>query len=98
MRSSRRCRRGIAEHAAAETRACVVELRTAPHPSVAGAAAELALLRRALDEALRDPLGLRAPPAGTHPTATAPEVAVSEGVRYRHIAATMGALAHREPT
>src|SRR4051812_12634423 len=45
--------RGIAAHASAETHACVVELRTAPHPSVAAAVAELALLRRALDEALR---------------------------------------------
>jgi carboxylate-amine ligase len=89
---------GIAEHASAETHACVVELRTAPHPSAAAAAAQLALLRRALDDALRDTLGLRAATAGTHPTATAPEVAISEGVRYRHIAATMGALAHREPT
>lgn len=89
---------GIAAHASAETHACVVELRTAPHPTVAAAGAELALLRRALDEALRGTLGLRAAAAGTHPTATPSEVALSAGARYRHIGATMGALAHREPT
>lgn len=89
---------GIAAHASAETHACVVELRTAPHPTVAATGAELALLRRALDEALRDTLGLRAAAAGTHPTATPSEVALSAGARYRHIGATMGALAHREPT
>src|SRR4051812_4277981 len=50
----------VVEHAAAETHACVVELRTAPHPSVAAAGTELALLRRELDAALRDTLGLRA--------------------------------------
>jgi carboxylate-amine ligase len=88
----------IAAHASAETHACVVELRTAPHPTVAAAGAELALLRRALDDALRDALGLRAAAAGTHPTATRSEVALSAGARYRHIGATMGALAHREPT
>lgn len=89
---------GIAAHASAETHACVIELRTAPHPTVAATGAELALLRRALDEALRDTLGLRAAAAGTHPTATPSEVALSAGARYRHIGATMGALAHREPT
>lgn len=89
---------GVAAHAAAETHACVVELRTAPHPTVAAAGAQLALLRRALDETLRDNLGLRAAAAGTHPTATASDVALSESARYRHIGATMGALARREPT
>jgi len=89
---------GIAAHASAETHACVVELRTAPHATVAAAGAELALLRRALDGELRDTLGLRAASAGTHPMATPSDVALSEGPRYRHIAATMGALAHREPT
>ena len=91
-------RPGIAAHASAETHACVVELRTAAHRTVAAAGAELAFLRRALDEALRDNLGLCAAAAGTHPTATPSDVALSEGARYRHIAATMGALARREPT
>src|SRR5918999_6526166 len=58
-------------HAAAETHACVVELRTAPHATVAGAAAELGSLRRALDRTLRDDLGLRVAVAGTHPSVTA---------------------------
>src|SRR3954454_3683282 len=89
---------GITAHASAETRACVVELRTAPHSTVAAAGAELALLRCALDEALRDTLELRAATAGTHPTATPSDVALSDGARYWHIGATMGALAQREPT
>jgi glutamate---cysteine ligase / carboxylate-amine ligase len=88
----------VARRAAAETHACVVELRTDPHATVAGAAAELALLRQALDGALRDRLGLRVAAAGTHPLATHSEVAVSTSARYREIDATMRALAHREPT
>jgi glutamate---cysteine ligase / carboxylate-amine ligase len=88
----------IARHAAAETHACVVELRTDPHRTVAGAMAQLARLRRQLDETLRDGLGLRAAAAGTHPLATAAEVAVSRHARYREIKATMKVLARREPT
>jgi glutamate---cysteine ligase / carboxylate-amine ligase len=83
---------------AAETHACVVELRTAPHATVAGAAAELALLRRSLMQVLRDELDLRVAAAGTHPLATCSEVAVSAGRRYREVEATTRALAHREPT
>jgi glutamate---cysteine ligase / carboxylate-amine ligase len=88
----------VAPHAAAETHACVVELRTAPHPTVTSAAAELAWLRRSLDATMRDELGLRAAAAGTHPLATRAEVSVSSGSRYREINATMRALARREPT
>ena len=84
--------------AAAETHACGVELRTDPDPSVAGAAAQLAHLRELLDATLKDGLGLRAAAAGTHPLATGAEVAVSGRERYREIAATMRALARREPT
>ena len=85
-------------HASAETHACVIELRTAPHATVAGAAAELARLRRSLDEAVRDSLVLRAAAAGTHPLATRAQVAVSSSPRYREIAETMRVLAQREPT
>jgi carboxylate-amine ligase len=88
----------ISAHASAETHACVIELRTAPEPTVALAAAELAQLRQSLDRVVRDALGLRAASAGTHPTATRSEVALSAGARYQEIGATMGALARREPT
>src|SRR4051812_25281135 len=46
--------------ASAETHACVLEVKTAPHARVAGLAAELALLRPAVDAVLRGVLGLRA--------------------------------------
>jgi glutamate---cysteine ligase / carboxylate-amine ligase len=88
----------VVARAAAETHACVVEIQTTPHPTVAGAAAELAGLRRSLDAAMRDELGLRAAAAGTHPLAHRAEVAVSSGARYDEIAASMRALAYREPT
>jgi carboxylate-amine ligase len=84
--------------ASAETHACVIELRTAPHAIVGDAAAELARLRRSLDDAVRDKLMLRAAAAGTHPLATRAEVAVSSSPRYREIADTMRVLARREPT
>src|SRR5262249_11315750 len=48
----------LAEHASAETHACVVELKTAPHARVGDVAAELARLRPAVDRVLRDELGL----------------------------------------
>jgi carboxylate-amine ligase len=88
----------VVARVAAETHACVVELQTTPHATVAGAAAELAGLRRSLDGAVRDGLGLRAAAAGTHPLATRAEVAVSSGARYGEIAASTRALAYREPT
>jgi Uncharacterized protein conserved in bacteria (DUF2252)/Glutamate-cysteine ligase family 2(GCS2) len=63
----------------------------------AGAAAELALLRQALDGALRDRLGLRRrsrhPSDGTHS-----EVAHSNSARDREIDATMRARAPPRPT
>jgi glutamate---cysteine ligase / carboxylate-amine ligase len=88
----------VASHASAETHACVIELKTAAHPTVAGAATELARLRQSLDDALRNRLGLRAAAAGTHPVATRSDVAVSSTPRYAEIAATMRAVARREPT
>ena len=88
----------LARHASAETHACVLELKTTPHATVAGVVAELTRLRPALDGVLRDELGLRAAAAGTHPLAVRSEVAVTADPRHREIADTMGALAHREPT
>jgi glutamate---cysteine ligase / carboxylate-amine ligase len=89
---------GLAAHASAETHACVVELKTAAHATVAELAAELAALRPALDGVLRDQLGLRGAAAGTHPLAMRSAVAVTTDPRHRKVAATMGALALREPT
>jgi carboxylate-amine ligase len=88
----------IAARVAGETHACVLELQTSPHATVAGAAGELSLMRETLGRVLRDELDLRAAAAGTHPLATHSEVAVSTGHRYRQVEATMRALAHREPT
>ena len=88
----------IAAHVSPETHACVAELKTAPHSRVAGVAEELAALRSSLDGVLHDQLGLRAAAAGTHPLAVRSEVAVTSDSRYRRVAATMGALASREPT
>jgi glutamate---cysteine ligase / carboxylate-amine ligase len=88
----------LAAHASAETHACVVELKTAAHATVADLAAELAALRPALDGVLRDELGLRGAAAGTHPLALRSAVGVTADPRHREIAATMGALARREPT
>jgi carboxylate-amine ligase len=88
----------IAERASPETHACVLELRTAPHASPAGAAAELSELRGAVDTTLRDSLGLRAAVAGVHPLVARSEAAVSASGRYHEIEATMRSLAHREPT
>src|SRR5215208_765240 len=88
----------VARHASAETHACVIELRTDPHPTVAETAAELARLRASLKDALLDALGLRAAVAGTHPLATHEQVAVSGGDRYRQVCSSMRALTRREPT
>lgn len=88
----------IARHASAETHACVIELRTDPHPTVGEAAAELSQLRASLNGALQETLGLRAAVAGTHPLVTSEQVAVSSGDRYRQVSSSMRALTKREPT
>jgi carboxylate-amine ligase len=88
----------LARSLSAETHACVVELKTEPHSTVAAAADELARLRGSLAAWLRDGWGLRAAAAGTHPLATAGAATVSRRARYREIAATMRVLARREPT
>ena len=87
----------LASCASAETHACVLELRTAPHATVAGVIDELRRMRRALEAAL-GPWGLRAGAAGTHPLVTGAEVAISAHPRYRSLGASMRALARREPT
>jgi carboxylate-amine ligase len=88
----------LARSVGLETHACVLELRTAPHDSVAAAGAELARLRRSVAALLGRRLGLAAAAAGTHPLVTRAEVEVSAGVRYRGIAEATGVLARREPT
>jgi carboxylate-amine ligase len=88
----------LARSMSPETHACVVELKTRPHTTVAAAAAELAGLRRSLDDWLQEGWGVRPAAAGTHPHATAAAATVSRHARYREIAATMRALARREPT
>ena len=88
----------LARHASAETHACVVELRTDPHPTVGEAAAELSQLRASLDDVLQETLGIRAAVAGTHPLVTSDQVAVSSGGRYRQVSSSMRALTQREPT
>jgi glutamate---cysteine ligase / carboxylate-amine ligase len=84
--------------ASAETHACVVELRTAPHSTVGAAQADLVSLRCALAHTVAPRLGLRVAAAGTHPLALGSEVRVSSTDRYRQIAAAMRALTRREPT
>ncbi len=88
----------VAVRTARETHACVLELRTGPHGTVAGAARELGELRAAVDGTLRHELGLRAAVMGLHPLVARSEAEVSGGERRREIEATMRALAHREPT
>jgi glutamate---cysteine ligase / carboxylate-amine ligase len=88
----------LARSLSPETHACVIELKTSPHPTVRAAAAELARLRRELDDVLRDGWGVRAAVAGTHPLAAGNAATVSRRPRSREVAATMRVLARREPT
>jgi carboxylate-amine ligase len=83
--------------ASAETHACVVELVTRPHDTVAEVRSELHELRLALADTL-DALGLRGAVAGTHPSAVWSEVEVSPRPRYDRVHASMRELARREPT
>jgi carboxylate-amine ligase len=80
-----------------ETHACALELAGRPRARVAGAAADLAEMRRALAHTL-DELRLCGAVAGTHPFAVRSDVEASSGPRYRRIHASMRELAHREPT
>ena len=87
----------LAEHVAAETHACTLELFTGVHRTVAEACAELLALRRELAEQL-GALGLRAAVAGTHPMAASEETQVSGGARYQVLERGLRDLARREPT
>ena len=88
----------LARSATAETHACVLELRTAPHATVEGVVSELATLRTALDDVVSTRLGLRVGAAGTHPVAQPGDVRLARTPRYREVARTTRALARREPT
>jgi glutamate---cysteine ligase / carboxylate-amine ligase len=88
----------LAQCVSAETHACVAELRTAPHATVAGAAAELTALRRALADTVDDALGLRVAAAGTHPLAQPGQVSICTRSHYRAVTEMTRGLAHREPT
>jgi carboxylate-amine ligase len=87
----------IAQHTAAETHGSAVELATAPHTTVAEAAAQLAALRGGLAARL-ETMGMAAAVAGTHPLASWEETEVSPGARYQFLYASMRELARREPT
>ena len=89
--------RTVADGASAETHGSALELASRPHPTAAGAAAELARLRAGLAADLA-PLDLRAAVAGTHPFAQWSDVEVSPGARYQSIYDSMRELARREPT
>jgi carboxylate-amine ligase len=88
----------LAARASHETHACVIELKTAVHATVADAVAELTDARRGVAAAVGEALGLRLAATGTHPWATAADVATTTSRRYREITATMRVLARREPT
>jgi carboxylate-amine ligase len=88
----------LATRVSAETHACVLELKTAPHARVTGVATELADLRRSLDGVLRHRLGLRPAVAGMHPLALEADVALARSPRHRAVGSTTRALARREPT
>jgi glutamate---cysteine ligase / carboxylate-amine ligase len=88
---------GLAQHVAAETHACTLELHTGVHRTVGGACAELLALRQELDRQLRT-LGLRAAVSGTHPMAASEETRVSGGARYQVLERGLRDLARREPT
>ncbi len=87
----------LARHAATETHAAALELRTAIHVDAAAACAELAELRAELARELLA-MELYAVSSGTYPLAGAGETATSSGARYQMVADTMGLLARREPT
>lgn len=75
-----------------ELPAAQLEIRTAPHPGVAGAIDELRGGRADLARAASD---LRFAAAGVHPLA-APEGDVNRGERYEHTTREFGAIARRQ--
>jgi carboxylate-amine ligase len=90
--------RDLADRASAETHACVLELKTLPHPGLTGVGRELGAIRSRISRVLDEELELCAFAAGTHPLADASQVQISRGARQRKIASTTRILAEREPT
>ena len=88
---------GVREAVCSETHSGAIELNTRPHGTVAGAAADLGLLRMRLGGVL-DELGLRAGCSGTHPFANWQEMRVATADRHQEVAGSMRELARREPT
>ena len=88
---------GLAGRCAAETHEAALELRTAPHPTVREAVAELRELRSLLVDDLGR-LGLAAASSGTYPGPMTEPIRVSPSSRYQVIHRTMRGLARREPT
>jgi glutamate---cysteine ligase / carboxylate-amine ligase len=87
----------LAGRCAAETHEAALELRTAPHPTVREAIAELRDLRALLVQDLGR-LGMAAASCGMHPGPTSEPTSVSPSSRYQVIHRTMRGLARREPT
>jgi glutamate---cysteine ligase / carboxylate-amine ligase len=88
----------LAPQVSAETHACVLELKTAPHATVRALVDELAWMRRTTEDVVGERLGLRLASAGTHPLTTPGDVRVASGPRQRLVAMEMQSLALREPT
>ncbi len=88
---------GLAGRCAAETHEAALELRTAPHPTVRAAIAEMRELRALLVSDL-DRLGMVAASSGMYPGPTAEPTRVSPSGRYQVIHRTMRGIARREPT
>ena len=88
----------IAEHTAAETHGSVLELATAPHATVAGAADQLADLRRGLADRARTRWAWPPPSPARTRSRSWEDTEVSPGARYQFLYASMRELARREPT
>ncbi len=87
----------VGAYCSLETHASVVEVETAPQPTVSHAVAELGEMRSSLIAPL-ETMSLRPAGAGTHPLATWVETQVPEQDRYQKVLETMRELARREPT
>ena len=88
----------VAAHAAPETHACVLELRTAPHGTVAEAAAQLGGLRPRSTARCARSSGCAPRSRGCTRSRSARTSTSPSDRRYREVEATMRALARREPT
>jgi carboxylate-amine ligase len=87
----------LAHRISSETHSAAVELRTGVHATVAGAVADLGVLRGGLTAVMGE---LRPPAAvaGTHPSAVWQDMVVAGGERHQAVHGSMRALARREPT